>query len=332
MIPTHLKPTLLTFLFTISFLPLASALQDVSSRSDRSYIKGGRAAEERRKEEALKTPPADRPDNSITAMSDKAREQFDRNEERNRKRLEDKRDRDRGRDWRRRDRDHDHDNDHSKKRREVPRSILDVGPFVAQAGVPESNRHKIIRDRDHHHHHGNRHHHRHYRYNFYRGSYVYEPATTTIVEYTQVAVLPEGYDNINYGGVTYYYNDGQFYVPTNGEIIEVQPPVGAIVPNLPENSVIIDDNAQTYYVDNGVFYSKRGSGYEVIVPPFGPSEGMLVSGNARDDVFVRLPDSNGGHVEVKLSRTSRGFKGPQGELYSEFPPMEQLQEMYGGKS
>lgn len=327
MTPKHLSTALFTFLFGISFMPLTFALEDRSSRPEYKQFRGsGRAAEEQRKEEALKTPPADRPENSITAMPEKAREQFDRNEEKNRRRLENNKNRDRDyNDRRRRHRDHDHDDDKDKKP-ERPKSILDIGPFVPQTS--EANRHKIIdRDDDHHHHR----HHRHYRYNYYRGYYVYEPVTTTVVEYKEVVVVPDGYDNVQYGGVTYYYNDGQFYVPSNGEVIEVQPPVGAIVQNLPEDPVIIDDNAQTYYVSNGVFYSKRGSGYEVVVPPFGPNKGVVVSGNARDDIFVRLPDSNGGYVEVKLSRTNRGFKGPQGEFYSEFPPMEQMREMYGDK-
>lgn len=324
---------LLLMVFSALLSPQVYAWEERSSQS-LSYPRfqvSGRAAEEIRKSKELEVPASDRPENSITAMPPKAREQFDRNEDRNRKRLEENRDGDGDHSRRRRyDHDHDHDNDNSRKHKDVPKSILDAGPFVAQAGVPESNRHKIIRDRDHHRH--NRFH-RHYRYNYGRRLYVYDPVTVVnYVETVPVTVVPAGYDSLNYGGVTYYYNDGQFYVPSNGEIVAVQPPVGAVVSSLPDWPIIIEGTEGTYYVYDGVFYRKVWSGYEVAVPPFGSNtDGALTSGNARDDVYVRLPDSDGGYAEVKLTRTSRGFKGPQGEYYSDFPPIEQLQEMYGDK-
>ena len=73
-------------------------------------------------------------------------------------------------------------------------------------------------------------------------------------------------------------------------------------------------------------------GYKLIPPPFGPrvSDGVLTAGgDDREDIYIHLPDSEGGHVDVTLSRTGQGFKGPQDEYYPEFPPMDQLQEMYG---
>jgi hypothetical protein len=176
------------------------------------------------------------------------------------------------------------------------------------------------------------HHYRYYRYNFRRHIYVYDPVT--VVYSDPVVVVPEGYDSFSYGGITYYYNDGRFYVPSSGKVVEVQPPVGAVVVKLPDNSVVINDGDETYYVDDGIFYRKVWDGYKVIAPPFGPrdSDGVLMAGNDRDDISIRLPDSEGGYVEVLLSRTGQGFKGPQDEYYPEFPPMDQLQEMYGSKN
>ena len=118
-------------------------------------------------------------------------------------------------------------------------------------------------------------------------------------------------------------------MPSSGQVVEVQPPVGAVVPKLPDDPVIINDGEETYYVDDGVFYRKVWGGYKVIPPPFGPRSSDGAGGDDRDDIYNHLPDFEGGYVDVTLSRTGQGFKGPQDEYYSEFPPMDQLQEMYG---
>lgn len=279
-----------------------------------------RSEEDIRKDQA---PPPERPDNNVTAMPPAAREQFDRNEKENRRRLDRNRDR------------HDHDRD---RRHDVKR-VITPGGFVPQP-IRDTHRDKVISrhlrnefPRSHRVYH-RRHHHPYYRYNYYRRIYVYDPVT--VVDYTpadQAVILPEGYDSISYGGVVYYYNDGQFYVPSNGKLIEVHPPVGAVIMRIPEEYVIVQDGEETYYVYAGIFYQRNGSGYEVIVPPFGPgpSEGVLIAHSDRRDIFVRLPDDQGGYVEVVLSRTSDGFKGPQGEYYPEFPSTDQLQEMYGNE-
>lgn len=287
-----------------------------------------------RRERIIRVPKADRPENNVTDMPPKAREQFERNEAHMRKKLDENADRwDRDSQWRKDHLRRDHDDDHGRDRRDRDRdhdrwqstTAMQNGPFV-----PQTIRSEKKRRGDGHRHH--RRHHRHYRYNYYSRLYVYEPVTTVRYDddYDSREIVPQGYDDISYGGVTYYYKDGQFYVPTNGDIVEVQPPLGAVVPKLPDDPVIIESNG-TYYVYNGIYYRKTWGGYEVIVPPFNPREyqNAPMSSRVSADIYVRLPDDDGNYTEVKLSRTTRGFKGPQGEYYSEFPPMEELQEMYG---
>ncbi len=44
---------------------------------------------------------------------------------------------------------------------------------------------------------------------------------------------------------------------------------------------------------------------------------------------VNVPNKRGGYTTVQLKRISNGFLGPQGEYYSEFPTIGQLQAIYG---
>jgi hypothetical protein len=48
-----------------------------------------------------------------------------------------------------------------------------------------------------------------------------------------------------------------------------------------------------------------------------------------DAITVNIPNNKGGYTAVVLKRSGNGFVGPQGEFYSEFPKVSQLQTMYG---
>ncbi|MBL8013238.1 MAG: hypothetical protein JNN05_05265 [Candidatus Omnitrophica bacterium] len=285
---------------------LAQENQNVSSLAYPHFQVSPRS-EDSRKEDAIvvKTPVAERPDNNITAMPPKAREQFDRNEEANRSRLEERR---------------GHDRD--ANRRWTP------GGFVTQTPTGLKERGAInpsSGDRSHRRYPG--HDHRHYRYNVHRHAYSYDPVV--VVNYGPSVVIPDGYDSIAYGGVNYYYNDGQFYVASGGQLVDAYPPMGAVIMRLPEDRAEVLMGGDNYYVYAGVFYQRYGSGYRVSVPPFSSdaSNGVLIT--SRQNVTVRLPRENGGYKEIYLMATSDGYKGPQGEVYTEFPSIDQLQEMYG---
>ena len=45
---------------------------------------------------------------------------------------------------------------------------------------------------------------------------------------------------------------------------------------------------------------------------------------------VNIPNSDGTtYTEVVVSQKGKGYMGPQGEFYPEFPKVEQLRAMYG---
>ncbi|HWB94109.1 MAG TPA: DUF6515 family protein [Puia sp.] len=73
----------------------------------------------------------------------------------------------------------------------------------------------------------------------------------------------------NYNGQRYWYDDGCYYLPGNGGYSVVPPPVGAVVPSLPdgyETTMVGDD---TYYYFGGAFYVQTDQGFEVVAAPPG---------------------------------------------------------------
>lgn len=48
-----------------------------------------------------------------------------------------------------------------------------------------------------------------------------------------------------------------------------------------------------------------------------------------DTFTVNVPNSKGGYTAVVIKKSGKGFTGPQGEFYEEFPKVAQLQTMYG---
>jgi hypothetical protein len=68
----------------------------------------------------------------------------------------------------------------------------------------------------------------------------------------------------------YYYDDGVYYLPSNGGYTVVPAPIGAIVGALPpgyETTTAADGN--TYFYFGGVFYIYTGQGYQVVPAPPG---------------------------------------------------------------
>ena len=47
------------------------------------------------------------------------------------------------------------------------------------------------------------------------------------------------------------------------------------------------------------------------------------------DITLNIPNTAGGYAAVLIKKSGKGFIGPQGEFYSEFPKVSQLQLMYG---
>ncbi len=138
-----------------------------------------------------------------------------------------------------------------------------------------------------------------------------------------LGVWPGGY---YYGGPYYgypYYADPYYY-----------PGYVVAAPQASYQPVVI--NGTTYYVNNGVYYLYTAYGYQAVTPPAQVSQPVMVSGpavaapaSAEDTITVNVPNDKGGYTAVVLRPSGKGFVGPQGEFYPEFPKVSQLKTMYG---
>ena len=155
-----------------------------------------------------------------------------------------------------------------------------------------------------------------------------------------VPSLPAGCVVVTVGGADYYYGAGMYYRAGAGGYLVVPAPVGASVTSLPTGAqqVLVGDTL--CYVVNGVTYRKTVYGYEVMPPPavvvqpvvtaVPPAAVVAPAPSTTNNSFtVNIPKAKGGFTPVEIKRADTNFLGPQGELYTEFPRVEQLKLMYG---
>ncbi len=164
-----------------------------------------------------------------------------------------------------------------------------------------------------------------------------------------VPTLPPGCALMTIGGAQYYFGGGQYYQPGVGGYLVVPTPAGATLTELPPGSQQMLVGSTLCYLVNGVAYRKTVYGYEVMPPPAvvvqqivtsaappavvtgpPPAPAAGAASDATNNVFtVNIPNAQGGFTPVPIKRAGANFIGPQGELYTEFPRIEQLKLQYG---
>jgi hypothetical protein len=89
---------------------------------------------------------------------------------------------------------------------------------------------------------------------------------------------------LSIGNQYYYYDDGCYYVPSNGGYAAVPPPLGASVNYLPDGYETIDLGDTEYYYYAGTFYVYDGQNYQVVQAPAGAVVSQLPDGAIQQDV------------------------------------------------
>jgi hypothetical protein len=154
-----------------------------------------------------------------------------------------------------------------------------------------------------------------------------------------------GYVGINLGvwpGPYYYGYPYGYGYPYYADPYYAQPAY-TVVASSSYQPVLV--NGVTYYVNNGVYYLYTQYGYQAVATPAGvaaapaiqsapAAQAATVTATAAgpdngDSISINIPNNKGGYTAVILKRSGNGFIGPQGEFYSEFPKVSQLQTMYG---
>ncbi len=150
--------------------------------------------------------------------------------------------------------------------------------------------------------------------------------------------LPHNFISFSFGNGHYYFSGGMFYKHDFGGYVAVEPPVGAIVVSLPSGYQTFLVDGQPYYYYNDVYYRYTLMGYEVVPEPLtgssvlasAPANGSANVVALSDSFAVNVPNRYGGYTSITLKKSNQGYIGPQGEFYTEFPSVQQLQVMYGG--
>jgi len=124
-----------------------------------------------------------------------------------------------------------------------------------------------------------------YNYPYYSPAYYPDYAVVSSSSYQPVVV----------NGVTYYLNNGVYYIYTQYGYQAVATPAGVTAP-------VVQAAAQA------------------TVPTVVDTD---------DSITINVPNNKGGYTAVLLKKSGNGYVGPQGEFYAEFPKVSQLQVMYG---
>jgi hypothetical protein len=146
-----------------------------------------------------------------------------------------------------------------------------------------------------------------------------------------VRMVPRPYRGVIVTGLTYYYHQGMFYRPGPSGYVIVRAPLGAVVPDLPPLCQTVYINDETYYTTDTVYYTKAPGGYTVVTQPIvitAESEYQNTHPSNKDTVIIHIPNRNDSYTPVVLQKTKKGYIGPQGELYPEYPTVAQLEVLY----
>lgn len=93
----------------------------------------------------------------------------------------------------------------------------------------------------------------------------------------------------------YHYDQGVYYVASNGGYTVVQAPVGATITTLPPNTqtVVVNETVNNYYY-GGTYYEKSDKGYTVVPPTAGTVVEHLPEGAKEEkvgnQVYMKLGD------------------------------------------
>jgi hypothetical protein len=142
-----------------------------------------------------------------------------------------------------------------------------------------------------------------------------------------ISVLPYGYYPFYWGNYQYFYSDGYYYQHDDDNYTIVEPPLGAILNQLPAGATSIMIDGEQYYELNGVYYQAvtqddGSTGYQIAGKDGELSTGASDNANVEQDngaapvvgdiVDVLPPDCN----TVKING-QKYFVSPDGYYYQQ---------------
>jgi len=183
-----------------------------------------------------------------------------------------------------------------------------------------------------------------------------------------VPVIPEEYRTVVINGVTYYTDGGVYYIRRHHhEYMIVNPPIVRVAPQTvvveqPNQSRVAEGvgiGAVVGALTGGIIGHQLKGHQDVGGALVGGVTGAAVGGAigaqipnqstlasapevqpaavdsastaqtpSDESITVNIPNNQGGYTPVVIKKSGKGYVGPQGEYYPEFPTVAQLKTMY----
>jgi hypothetical protein len=114
-----------------------------------------------------------------------------------------------------------------------------------------------------------------------------------------VGALPHGYRSVVYGRDRYFVYGGVWYRPYGPRFVVIAPPIGVVIPFLPDFYTTVWFGGVPYYYANETYYlwNRDARGYVVTQPPGDadqspPQDGGAAPAGAAGDDFFMYPRNN----------------------------------------
>jgi hypothetical protein len=103
--------------------------------------------------------------------------------------------------------------------------------------------------------------------------------------------LPHGAMVVNYAGMSYHFSDGVWFEPRGPAYLVIEPPIGLVVPTLPQFMTPLNTGTETILYANDTYYRARPDigGYEVVNDPIDAQVAPDASGGAAVATALAAP-------------------------------------------
>lgn len=145
-----------------------------------------------------------------------------------------------------------------------------------------------------------------------------------------VATLPREHEVVVVNGYPYYVSDNVYYQSyPNGYYVVAPPPTQTVYVQAPPvvQTVVLPAPATSQPVN-----VQAPPVAQPVAPPApaAPQPAVVTATPATEKYSLYIPNSDGvTYTAVVVRKKDKGYVGPQGEFYPEFPKVEQLKAMYG---
>lgn len=103
--------------------------------------------------------------------------------------------------------------------------------------------------------------------------------------------LPQGHRVVRLRDIDFYYASGHWFRPMGARFVVVAPPIGLVVPVLPNGFVSVTIGGRSLYRYDDTYYARHDRGYVVVEPPRQDDARRASGGEDRLFVYPKMNQS-----------------------------------------